>query len=129
MFIYETNRPDEDLIQTAWLEALESTPDRPQAYTVEELQQKYQHIAGLVVRIYQRRKIDARRRSVAEPLTEDVPVEYTMISDLIDCTPRQREAIDFYLSLVQQSYPITPAQRARLKRYRKQTGLALDLNY
>ena len=129
MFIYETNRADDDLIQTAWMKALERTTNRPQAYTVEELKEKYQHISGLVVRIYQHEKINQRRKIRPEPLTDDIPVEYHMMDGLIDCTKDQREAIEFYLSLIQQQYPITLAQRVRLSRYRKQTGLALNLNY
>lgn len=122
-------RDDEDLIQTAWMKALERTDERPPASTREEVHERYQHIAGLVVYIYGHEKVNARRQKKTEPLTNDLCVEDFVSYDLADCSDIEREAISYYMELIQQKEPLTAVQRSKISRLRKKSGLKLDLNY
>jgi DNA-directed RNA polymerase specialized sigma24 family protein len=122
---------EEDIIQEAWLKALEKTSKRPQAVTKEELVSGYDHIAGLVVHIFRHEKINQYRRSNRRtvPLTKDIPVWYTTEDALEECTPEQIEAITYYLHVTSQDRPLTENERQKLRRFRKKTGLALRVEH
>jgi hypothetical protein len=115
----------EDLRQEAWVKALSRTDHRPNAQTKEELIQRYDHIAGLVVHIYRHEKIKARQRPLEVPLTEDMGIVYNRQDAFEDCTPQERDAINYYLQVTSQDRPLTPYESLKLSRLRKKTGLAL----
>ena len=115
----------EDLKQEAWVKALSRTDNRPNATTVAELIERYDHIAGLVVHIYRHEKMKDGQTPREIPLTEEVGVVYNMEDAFEDCTPQQRDAIAYYLNVTEQDRPLTPYESVKLSRLRKQTGLAL----
>ena len=117
---------NEDAVQEAWLKALEKTENRPQATTTEELRDNYDHIAGLVTHIYRHEKINGFREKATEPLTKDIPVWYNDDNPFEECTPEQIDAIKYYLGVIENKGSLTNAERSKLKRLRKQTGLALS---
>lgn len=119
---------EEDIVQESWLKALEKTKNRPNAHTSEELMRNYQHIAGLVTHIAKHEKVNAYRQRQTESLTHDVPVWYNDDDPFEECTPEQIEAIKYYLSVTQSGERLTNAQRSKLKRLRKQTGLPLRVD-
>lgn len=124
----EVRHDHEDLRQEAWLKALSRTEHRPNAETAQDLIDNYQHIAGLVVHIFRHEKIKSYQKPPTTPLTDDVGMVYNMDDPLEDCTPLQREAISYYLHVTGQDRPLTPAERIRLSRYRKSTGLSLHVD-
>lgn len=119
---------DEDRVQESWLKALEKTDQRPAATTKEELFSRYDHIAGLVTHIYRHERIHDFRKPKELPLTDDIPMWYNIDDPLEECTDEQLEAISYYLEVTGQNHPLSVAQRVRLARLRKRTGLALTVD-
>lgn len=128
-YLSDTPSPDdEDMAQEAWCKALAKTKHRPQATTTDELIVNYQHIAGLVMHIYRHEKIKRRKKPIQTvPLTNDVGMVYNREDRLADCSPQELAAISYYLRVIDQDRPLNAAERAKLSRLRKQTGLALEV--
>lgn len=127
-FSYISSLPrdiNEDLVQEAWCKALSRTEYKPNATTIEELVERYQHIAGLVTHIYRHEEIKSYKKRPEIPLQDTVGVWYNNKDEFENCTPQQIEAIQYYLVITNQGYPLTAAQRSTLSRLRKKTGLAL----
>lgn len=120
---------NEDLVQQAWLDALEKLEERPNAKTAEELKEKYEHVAGLVTTIYKRRRIDGFRKKkeiqLEEQLAPPVYDRYNIFDD--DLSDLEKEAILYYLDLCNRDEPMSSAEKVKLSRYRKATGLVLKM--
>jgi hypothetical protein len=117
---------EEDAVQEAVCKVLNTLDDRPNAESISDFAAKYEHVAPLIMRVYKNECINEYRRPNHLPLTESHSVVYTTEDAFDECTTEQRQAIGYYLSAIQQGSPLTAAQRAKLKRLRKKTGLALS---
>lgn len=120
---------NEDLIQQAWCDTLEKLDDRPNATSSEELRENYEHVAGLVTTIYKRRVADTFRKKreiqLAEQMAPPVYDTYNIFDD--DLSDTEKEAILYYLDLCDKLEPLTGAEKVKLSRYRKATGLVLRM--